>query len=122
MKKYLLILTLCLSLACLTGCGEASFVGSSVANDDGWTLTFSALSMTRTATLALKAGDEVAVTIVLTGGEADASIALGSGDPAWRGDKAENSTFTVTVPETGDYTLTVTGRKAAGTVTFTLVK
>ena len=121
MKKTVLILALFLSLLGLTGCREASFVGSSVATDDSWTLTFSALSMTRTATLHLDAGDELAVAVALTAGEADASVAL-DGESVWTGDKAENAAFTVTVPTSGEYKLTVTGRKAAGSFTFTRVQ
>lgn len=119
MKKLLRACALLALAACLTACGTndaASFNGSRVINENEINLEYTILNLTDTFTMPLSSGDTVAVDVVSEAGNLALTIAKDGSDPVYEGNGIPTGSFTVTVHESGDYTVTVTGKSAKGSI------
>ena len=119
--RHLAILTLGLILLC-TSCQQVLFDGSKSTDDSGVYLHFAMLDQTEDTVLSAHAGEEIAVELLLERGTVDIKIVSPSGEAAYTGTDLKDGSFVVVLPSEGDYTLSVTGRKAAGTVSFARVQ
>lgn len=114
MKKVLSSLLLLSLLLTLFGC-RPDFVGNAYVTDTGYHMDFSALNRTETAELSLGEEEELRVLISLTEGTVSLTIAKGA-ENAYSGTDLKNESFTVGIPATGRYRITVRGDGAAGKV------
>ena len=89
--------------------------------DDLFSLGMSYMSEERSATFALAAGDAIEVTVVHIFGDLRLRIACGE-DVIYEGHNPEMGEFRVNIPKDGEYTITVSGRRADGSVTFRVVR
>ena len=105
-----------------SSCAGSTFDGSRTANEDGFYLSFTMLDRTEEATLPASGGDMLLIELVLEAGTVDVSITGPDGASAYTGTEQTGGSFVVVLPSAGDYTLSVTGRKAAGTVSFARVQ
>ena len=84
-------------------------------------LQFNVLNTTDSQNMTFQEGDAMHVSWQIDGGSVDVLIAMQGEEPLYRangrgnGDAAE---FDLTIPKTGDYTVTVTGKNAKGWVRF----
>lgn len=120
MKKLLCLLSLMLVMLLLAGCGStaATFSGSRVTNDDQYVLEFSILDRSDTQTMTLSQGDQLDVTIDCGSGDIAVTIQMGDQEPIYRGNQLPSSAFSVGIPKSGEYALTVTGNNAKGKVSI----
>ncbi len=96
----------------------ATFNGSKVGNDNEFHMEYSILNTTYEHSMELDADDTIHCTIQSDDGELDISIQKQDGEYAYRGNSVPTSSFDVIVDEAGTYTISVTGKKAQGSVTF----
>lgn len=89
--------------------------------DDLFSLGMSYMSGERSATFALSAGDAIDVTVVHISGELTLRIACGE-DAIYEGRDPEMGRFRVNIPADGEYTITVGGRRADGSISFRMVR
>ena len=89
--------------------------------DDLFSLGMSYMSGERSATFALSAGDAIDVTVVHISGDLTLRIACGENE-IYEGRDPEMGRFRVNIPADGEYTITVGGRRADGSVTFRVVR
>ena len=128
MKKRVAMIVfavICLTAGILLGNAwvgmRSSSVYTSIRNEDSYLLEFHPLNMEHAETYQLAEGSGIQVDIVRTAGRLDVSIGQEGQKAIYTGNNAESASFTVLVPETGAYVLTVTGRQAEGSVKFTLL-
>lgn len=71
----------------------------------------------------LESGDIVHTQIVCDGGSVSIEVKCGDNKPVYKGDAvSESYEFDIMIEESGTYTITVTGEKAKGSVSFTVEK
>ena len=66
----------------------------------------------------LKKGDTIDVNVVQISGELSVSIGKENEKPIYEGRNPELNSFRVTIPEGGDYFLSVSGKQAEGSLSF----
>ena len=119
MKKLVsvcLIMALALSLV---ACGT-DFDGSRIGNDSEFIMEYKMLNTTDSQDLNLEAGDKIKANIVVDSGDVAVKIEK-DGEPVYEGEGLVSyNEFTVTAEESGIYKVTVTGKKAKGSVSFTV--
>ncbi|HPO27727.1 MAG TPA: hypothetical protein PK315_09660 [Petrotogaceae bacterium] len=105
-----------------TGCSsdESLFDGSRTSNDTRFILNFNVLNSTETHTITLAENDIIDVVIEKSRGELDISVVDNNEKTLYKGDNASPGQFSLTVSHSGNHKFSVTGRKAAGYVSFTL--
>lgn len=110
----------CLALA---GCKGATFNGSRLGNEDQYVLEYTQFNTTDSQNLELESGDVVHTQIVCDGGSVSIEVKCGDSKPVYKGDAvSESYEFDIMIEESGTYTITVTGEKAQGSVSFTVEK
>lgn len=115
------LLPLLLLLALLTGCAAPAFEGSKVTNEDGFTLSDSILNQQEEAVLSLHAGDALEVELAHAAGNVDLLVSQDGAEPIYRGTAQTNASFTLSIPQDGDYRIGVTGHSARGSVILRIV-
>ncbi len=106
----------------LTGCGTGSvFVGSRVSNASEFQMEYSVLNREETAELVLQAGEQLRVTLSHTEGTVDVTVGMDGNEPIYRGNGQQNADFVLEIAETGNYHISVSGHRAKGNVSFTLI-
>ena len=89
--------------------------------DDLFSLGMSYMSDERSAAFALAAGDAIEVTVVHISGDLRLRIACGE-DVIYEGHNPEMGEFRVNILQDGEYTITVSGRRADGSVSFRMLR
>ena len=89
--------------------------------DDLFSLGMSYMSGEQSATFALSEGDAIEVTVVHISGDLRLHIACGE-DVIYEGHNPEMGDFRVNILKDGEYTITVTGRRADGSVSFEMLR
>lgn len=115
-KGILISLGLCLLAAC--GNADSIFNGSKVGNEDEFILQYTVLNTTYTHSFDMQEGDAIRCSITSEKGELDICITDENGESIYTGNEAAPATFDVKVENEGIYTISVTGKKASGNVTF----
>lgn len=103
-----------------SGCAEDVFDGNLETCKDSFRLHFDKLNRTITHQMILEKDDILSVSIHIEKGELDLSVANGQGDFIYKGDNAFSGEFSVKISQKGEYHFEVTGRNAAGKVSFIL--
>lgn len=121
MKKYLGILCSFLLILSLTAC-RTDFDGSRTGNDNEFVMNYTVLNKTDSQDLSVEEGDAIHAEIIVKGGSLSFKIQKDDEAPVYEGvDVSFSDEFDVDIEESGTYTVTVTGEKAKGSVSFTVV-
>lgn len=105
----------------ICACGvndDVKFNGSKTGNENQFDMAFDVLNTTYTHKMIMEEGESIAVSIEKEAGEITVLIQQDSHEPIYRGDDVQSGAFTVAINEAGTYTLSVTGKKARGRVSF----
>lgn len=106
----------------LTGVLGASAPGyDSRVEDDLFSVGMTRLDGEVAETFPLRAGDAIDVSVVHMGGELTLRIACGE-NMIYEGRNPKLGGFRVNIPEDGAYVITVTGRRAEGSISFRMVR
>ena len=89
--------------------------------DDLFSLEMSYMSGEQSAAFDLSAGDAIEVTVVHISGDLRLRIACGE-DAIYEGHNPEMGQFRVNIRTDGEYTITVSGQRADGSVTFRVIR
>lgn len=123
MKKHLGILcslSLILVLS-LTACG-ADFDGSRTGNDNEFVMNYKVFNTTDSQDLIVEEGDTIHVEIIVESGSLSFRIQKDDEVPVYESkDVSLSDEFDVEIEESGTYVVTVTGKKAKGSISFTVV-
>lgn len=121
MKKHLGILCSLILALSLTACGVA-FEGNRTGNDNEFVMDYKVLNKTDSQDLIVEEGDTIHAEIIVGGGSLSFKIQKDDEVPVYEGvDVSFSDEFDVEIEESGTYTVTVTGKKAKGGVSFTVV-
>ena len=121
MKKIILIVCTLVFLISLTACGT-KFDGSRTGNDSEFIMEYSVLNTTDAQDLTIEAGDTISAKIVVDKGSLSIKIQKDGEKPIYESNGISTSNeFDVEIDESGTYTVSVTGEKAKGSVSFTVV-
>lgn len=123
MKKHLGILcslSLILVLS-LTAC-VANFDGSRTGNENEFVMNYKIFNTTDSQDLIVEEGDTIHVEIIVEGGSLSFRIQKDDEVPVYEGkDVSLSDEFDIEIEESGTYVVTVTGEKAKGSISFTVV-
>ncbi len=86
--------------------------------DDFFSLGMVRLNETMQEPFSLRKGDTVDASVVHISGELFISIGQKKREPIYEGRNPELGSFRVTVPEDGEYLISVSGKQAEGSVSF----
>ena len=89
--------------------------------DDQFSLGMSYMSGEQSATYSLSAGDAIEVTVAHISGDLRLRIACEE-DVIYEGHNPEMGQFRVNILTDGEYTITVSGQRADGSVTFRMIR
>ncbi len=117
-KKFTCIV-ICLFMLCACACGGTTFDGSRTGNKSALIMDFKVLNKTDFQELTLAAGDIVDFDIVNKAGSIDISLQKEGEEPVYEETDIQTSSFQVQIQDGGTYTLSVTGKKARGSVSVT---
>ncbi|VYU44582.1 Uncharacterised protein [Eubacterium limosum] len=121
MRKYLGILCSLILVLSLTAC-VSDFDGSRTGNDSEFVMDYKIFNTTDSQDLIVAEGDSIHANIVVDDGHLSFKIQKDNEDPVYESEKIFFShEFDVEIEESGTYTVTVTGEKAKGSVSFTVV-
>ena len=123
-KQKIIILSVILLVMglLLTGCGRKNtFDGSRISNETEFRMEYSNLDKVESAELKLTEGDQIQVHISHTAGNVDVIVGENGEEPIYKGTEQENADFILTVPKTGCYHISVTGRRAKGEISFSRI-
>ena len=87
-----------------------------------FSLRFNVLNTTDSQTMTFKEGDALHVSWLIESGSMDLVIAMEGETPLYQANgrgKGDEAAFDLTIPKSGDYTFTVTGKNAKGWLKFT---
>lgn len=87
-----------------------------------FSLRFNVLNTEEAQTLSLRAGDNLSVSWLIESGSVDILISMAGEEPIYQANgrgKGDEAAFDLTIPKSGDYTITVTGKNAKGWLSFT---
>ena len=120
MKRLFWLAAVLIVLLMLPHSRQATFDGSRVANSDRFTMQYRILNGSDSHVFSLESGDGIDVSIVRDSGQVAVLIGEENADPIYRGIALSTSAFQVSVPKSGSYRVTVIGKKASGSVNFTV--
>ena len=117
------ILVLLAGLALFSSCGsQGSFTGSRVKNPDAYLMDIENMNGTDRHTLNLQEGDVLRIRFETVKGALKMEIEAPDGTAIYCGNGEETTDFTVSIPESGVYTVVVEARHAKGTVHIQLAE
>lgn len=120
-EKHLDILCSLVLVLSLTACG-VHFDGSRTGNSNEFVMDYKIFNKTDSQDLIVEKGETIHAEIIVEGGSLSFKIQKGDEVPAYEGkDVSISDEFDVDIEESGTYTVSVTGEKAKGSVSFTVV-
>lgn len=121
MKKYLSILCSLILILSLTACGT-DFDDSRTGNNNEFVMDYKVFNKTDSQDLIVEEGDTIHAEIIVEGGSLSFKIQKDEEVPVYESaDVSFSDEFDVDIEESGTYTVTVTGEKTKGSVSFTVV-
>ncbi|EHI59180.1 hypothetical protein [Hungatella hathewayi] len=118
MKKLFSILSVMIIIFSLMGC-TPDFNGSRTGNENQLIMEFSTLNTTDSQDLVLETGNFIKAKIDISRGNLSVKIQKDKEEPLYVNDVISGSEeFTIKIEKSGTYTVTVTGKKASGSVSF----
>lgn len=132
MKKYALILCALLATLMLCACNNSkkpvnvcgnaisgNFSGSKTGDADHFEIDFDVLNTTYTHDFDMTQGESILVHVEKESGNVKITVQNGTDAPIYEGNGTAATDFSVKIPADGKYTVSVSGEKAKGKVTFT---
>ena len=120
MRRILPISSMVVMSLFLNACGYY-FEGSRLGNDSGLVMEYKMLNKTDSQDLTVEAGDIIHAEIEVEGGQLTLKIQKGDELPVYESAGVKSSDiFDIEIKESGIYTVTVTGKRAKGSVSFTV--
>ena len=120
MKKVFSVVVIAMCAFWLMSC-SSTFDGSRTGNDSEFIMDYKVLNTTDTQDLTVEAGDTIHAKIVIEGGQLSFKIQKDDDVPICESVNVSLSDeFDVKIEESGIYTVTVTGAKAKGSISFTV--
>ena len=119
MIKKVTCIVICLVTLRACACGGTVFDGSRTGNESRLIMDFEVLNKTDFQKLTLAAGDIVDFNIVNKAGSIDISLQKDGEEPVYEETDVQTSSFQVQIYDGGTYTVSVTGKKARGSVSIT---
>jgi len=116
MKKAMAILSVLILALCLGGCDEDIFSGNRRVDESSYQIDFTMLNGERKQVLPFREGDELKVEITRIKGSIRMAVTSEDGLEVYSGDCSVTTSFTVRVPKTGNYVISVVGSRAQGSV------
>ncbi|HAP21362.1 MAG TPA: hypothetical protein DCR27_08785 [Lachnospiraceae bacterium] len=121
MKKHSCILCAFILGLSLIACG-ADFDGSRTGNNNEFMMDYKVFNKTDSQDLIVEKGDTIHVEIIVEDGSLSFRIQREDEAPVYEGeDVFFSDEFDIDIEESGTYTVSVTGEKAKGSVSFTVV-
>lgn len=121
MKKHSCILCFFILVLSLTACG-ADFDGSRTGNNNEFMMDYKVFNKTDSQDLIVEKGDTIHAEIIVEGGSLSFRIQREDEVPVYEGeDVSFSDEFDIDIEESGTYTVSVTGEKAKGSVSFMVV-
>ncbi|MEZ3436208.1 MAG: hypothetical protein K1W34_16600 [Lachnospiraceae bacterium] len=121
MKKRSCILYFFILVLSLTACG-ADFDGSRTGNHNEFMMDYKVFNKTDSQDLIVEKGDTIHAEIIVEGGSLSFRILMRDEVPVYEGeDVTFSDEFDIDIEESGTYTVSVTGEKAKGSVSFIVV-
>lgn len=121
MKKFSCILCSFILVLSLTACG-ADFDGSRTGNHNEFMMDYKVFNKTDSQDLIVEKGDTIHAEIIVEGGSLSFRIQREDEVPVYEGeDVSFSDEFDIDIEESGTYTVSVTGEKAKGSVSFIVV-
>lgn len=121
MKKHSCILCFFILVLSLTACG-ADFDGSRTGNNNEFMMDYKVFNKTDSQDLIVEKGDTIHAEIIVEGGSLSFGIQREDEVPVYEGeDVSFSDEFDIDIEESGTYTVSVTGEKAKGSVSFMVV-
>lgn len=103
----------------LSACGKTSFDGSRTGNDNQFVMEYKIFNTADEQSLFLEAGDMIRAEVIVDSGKLAIKIQKDSDAPIYESDNTVVSeNFDIEIQESGIYKITVTGKKAKGSVSF----
>lgn len=102
-----------------TACTSTKFNGSRTGNKNQLIMDYKVLNTTDLQELELEKGDIVNFEVVSTEGSVDILLQKGNEEPIYKNTKIPTSAFQVEIEDSGMYTVSITGKKAKGSVSVT---
>lgn len=119
MRKISFMLMMAGSILLLASCNRVNFNGSRTGNESEFIMKYSILNGTDSQALELEEGDFIDAEVVVDSGELSINIQKDEDDPIYDSENISvSNSFQVDIEESGTYTITVTGVKAKGSVSF----
>jgi hypothetical protein len=106
----------------LMGCKNQNFDGSSTGNDEQFIIDYSIMNCTKTNDMKLEKEANINVIVENKSGDLDILITDSSGEKIYKGDNATSGKFSIEIPKTDTYKISVTGKNAKGNVSFKVAK
>ncbi|HML48635.1 MAG TPA: PPC domain-containing protein [Clostridia bacterium] len=116
MTSRLFACAILLLILCLTACENSQGTVTEKADNKTYALEFSGWTAERTYRWDLQQGDTLQVKIDPRGGDIRLDIRDENGTEAYTGNGMNARSFTVGIPETGTYRVTVSAQNAEGSV------
>ena len=121
MKKRSCILYFFILVLSLTACG-ADFDGSRTGNNNEFMMDYKVFNKTDAQDLIVEKGDTIHAEIIVEDGSLSFRIQREDEVPVYEGeDVSFSDEFDIDIEESGTYTVSVTGEKAKGSVSFIVV-
>ena len=118
-KTGAILMMLVLAGIMLTGCsGLMTYSGTSVSDDTGFRMAYTALNGTESAEMECSQGEQIRVIISQTAGNVDVKVCQAGKEPVYRSTEQTEADFVLTMPESGRYQISVTGHQAKGRISF----
>lgn len=123
MKKFTRLMILGVLILLITaGCSKQVFNGSVTGNDEQFLLDFSILNTTKTHDIKLEKEQNVDVVFEVESGKLEIFVEDTSGEKIYEGNTDTSGKFTLGIPKTDTYKISVTGKKAKGHISFEVNK
>lgn len=104
---------------CVSGCtGKVLFSGSKIIGGDQIKVDFETLNTTVCGAMPLKTGERVNTFIAADKGIVDIQVNDATGVTVYRGNNMESCSFVIEIRNDGNYTFSVSGENAVGSVAF----
>ncbi len=119
MKKAGVLLLTVFLLFAATACAKDVYKGVRKAEESRFYLNYSMFTGTDSHTLELKQGDVLKADLVAADGTLKVVVQKEGSAPVFEQEEVSTGYEEITIPEDGAYQITVTGKRAMGSVSFT---
>lgn len=119
-KSIVLILVLLILTFSFTACSnsKSTFSGSKTGNNNQFLVDFDVLNKTVNHDMELLDGDSIETTIKIEKGNVDILVKNYNDTIIYQGNDVESGNFFLNITESGNYSFSITGQKAKGSVHF----